>query len=68
MYCTSAKICRACALKPECTRSSYARIVTRSPHQHLIDQIRSYHHTPEYEKAQRKRSVWIEPMFAEAKE
>lgn len=41
--------------------------MTRSPHQSLIDQIRSYHNTPDYETTQRKRSVWVEPMFAEAK-
>lgn len=67
MYRTSAKICQACALKAQCTTSSYARIVTRSPHQAYLDLVRGYHATPAYEKAQRKRSVWIEPMFGEAK-
>lgn len=67
MYRTSAKICQACPLKAQCTTSSYARIVTRSPHQGYVDRVRTYRATPAYEKAQRKRSVWVEPMFGEAK-
>jgi hypothetical protein len=30
--------------------------------------VRGYHETPAYEKAIRKRQVWVEPLFAEAKE
>jgi hypothetical protein len=68
MYRTAASICQACHLKAQCTSSSYARIVTRSPYQHILDRVRHYQNLPAYEKAQRKRSVWIEPMFAEAKQ
>ncbi len=68
MYRTSAKICQTCALKIQCTSSSYARVVTRSLHQHYIDRVRAYHTTEDYAKAQRKRAVWVEPMFAEAKQ
>ena len=68
MYRTSAKICQACHLKSQCTTSSYARVVTRSPYQTYLDRVRYYHTTPAYEKAQRKRSVWVEPMFGEAKQ
>jgi len=68
MYRTSAKICQACHLKPQCTTSSHARVVVRSIHQEYIDRVRRYHTTPAYHKAQRKRSVWVEPMFGEAKQ
>ena len=68
MYRTSAKICQTCQLKAQCTSSSYARIVVRSIHQDVLDRVRQYHTTSAYQKAQRKRSVWIEPMFGEAKQ
>jgi hypothetical protein len=29
--------------------------------------VRGYHETEGYQKAMRKRQVWIEPLFAEAK-
>jgi hypothetical protein len=45
-----------------------ARIVVRSIHQDILDRVRQYHATPAYHKAQRKRSVWVEPMFGEAKQ
>src|SRR5205807_3483191 len=30
--------------------------------------VRAYHHTEAYKKAYRKRSVWVEPLFAEGKD
>jgi hypothetical protein len=68
MYRTSPKICNACPVKAECTTSRYGRVVRRSVSQDYIDRVRTYHATPAYQKAIRKRSVWIEPMFAEAKQ
>lgn len=68
IYRTSAKVCQACPIKSQCTTSSYARVVKRSIHQCFIDRVREYHTTSDYHKAQRKRAVWIEPMFGEAKQ
>ncbi len=68
MYRTSPKICNACPVKPECTTSRYGRVVRRSIFQDYLDRVHAYHTTPAYHKAMRKRSVWIEPMFAEAKQ
>jgi hypothetical protein len=31
------------------------------------DRVRAYHATAAYRKAIRKRAVWVEPLFAEAK-
>ena len=33
----------------------------------VLDRVRSYHDTEGYAKAMRKRQVWVEPLFAEAK-
>jgi hypothetical protein len=32
-----------------------------------LEQVRAYHTTEAYAKALRKRQVWVEPLFAEAK-
>ena len=33
-----------------------------------LDRVRGYHQTEPYAKAIRKRKVWVEPLFAEAKD
>jgi Transposase DDE domain len=33
-----------------------------------LDRVRGYHTTEPYAKAMRKRQVWVEPLFAEAKD
>ena len=33
-----------------------------------LEKVRGYHATEAYQKAMRKRQVWVEPLFAEAKE
>jgi hypothetical protein len=33
-----------------------------------LERVRAYHQTLAYEKAMRKRKVWVEPLFAEAKD
>jgi hypothetical protein len=34
----------------------------------FLDRVRDYHATDTYAKAMRKRQVWVEPLFAEAKD
>ena len=51
----------------ECTESSRGRIVHRSLYAEYLDKVRGYHATEAYKKAMRKRQVWVEPLFAEAK-
>jgi hypothetical protein len=41
--------------------------VSRSFDEAYLDMVRAYHLTEPYKKAMRKRKVWVEPMFAEAK-
>jgi hypothetical protein len=33
-------------------------------HEEYLDRVRGYHTTEAYKKAYRKRSVWVEPLFA----
>jgi transposase len=59
--------CNACPLKPECTPGDSGRVLMRS-FEELLERVRAYRGTAPYEKALRKRKVWVEPMFGEAKE
>jgi transposase len=59
--------CNACALKAQCTTSANGRQIKRSFDEAYLDRVRGYHTTEPYRKAIRKRQVWVEPLFAEAK-
>jgi Transposase DDE domain len=60
--------CNACPLKAQCTPSNQGRQVHRSFHASYLERVRGYHQTKAYQKAMRKRKVWVEPLFAEAKD
>lgn len=60
--------CRDCPLRGRCTESKQGRIVWRSTHAELLDQVRARHDTRAFEKAMWKRSTWLEGLFAEAKQ
>jgi len=60
--------CNACPVKAKCTTSNRGRIVHRSLYAEYVEKVRAYHATEAYKKAVRKRQVWVEPLFAEAKE
>jgi transposase len=60
--------CNACPLKTQCTPSSHGRGVHRHFAEPYLERVRAYHQTVAYEKAMRKRKVWVEPLFAEAKD
>jgi hypothetical protein len=51
-----------------CTKDPKARWVSRSLEEEYLERVRAYRDTEPYRKALRKRSVWIEPLFGEAKE
>ena len=67
-YRAEAAICNACPRKAECTPSDQGRAVHRSFHAEYLERVRGYHETEPYKKAMRKRKVWIEPLFGEAKQ
>jgi hypothetical protein len=60
-------VCAACSLKPRCTTNKNGRSLRRGPGEEYIDLLRAYTQTEPYQKAIRKRKVWIEPLFAEGK-
>jgi len=67
-YRADAKVCDVCLVKDECTGSKSGRHIFRSFYQEYIDKVKAYHETEAYKKASRKRSVWVEPLFGEAKD
>ena len=67
-YRAKPSICNACELKVRCTTSERGRVVYRPFEEDLYDRVRGYRGTYPYEKALRKRKVWVEPLFAEAKD
>jgi len=68
VYRAEAATCNACPFQASCTASDHGRIVHRSFFEEYLDTVRTYHATEVYRKAMRKRQVWVEPLFAEAKE
>jgi transposase len=67
-YRADAATCNSCALKAKCTRADSGRLLRRSFDEHYIERVRAYHETEACKKAMRKRQVWIEPLFGEAKQ
>jgi DDE family transposase len=55
-------------VKEACTPGTQGRSVHRSFHAAVQERVRAYQQTPAYEKALRKRQVWVEPLFAEGKQ
>ena len=68
VYKPKAEVCNACPVKEECTGSKSGRHIFRSFFQEYLDKAEDYRQTEEYQKAMRKRSLWVEPLFGEAKE
>ena len=67
-YAAKASACNACPLKSKCTKRARGRWVSRSLEEEYLERVRAYRETEAYRKALRKRSVWVEPLFGEAKE
>jgi hypothetical protein len=68
IYQAPAGACVTCAFREQCTTSPRGRRVGRSLDEAALDRVRGYHATELYAKAMRKRKVWVEPLFAEAKD
>jgi transposase len=68
LYRADPVICNACPVKAACTGSDHGRMIHRSFFADSVEKARGYHATEAYQKAMRKRQVWVEPLFAEAKE
>jgi transposase len=68
IYQAPARACAACAFRAQCTTSPRGRRISRSLAEGYVERVRAYHDTEPYAKAMRKRKVWVEPLFAEAKD
>jgi transposase len=67
-YAAKASACNECPLKSKCTKGPKGRWVSRSLQEEYLERVRAYRETEPYRKALRKRAVWVEPLFGEAKE
>ena len=67
IYQADAAVCNACPIKSQCTASQNGRQVFRSFFASYLDKVKGYHRLPAYKRALRKRKVWLEPLFGEAK-
>jgi transposase len=68
IYAAPPGACRACKLRARCTTAQRGRRIGRHLDEAYLDRVRGYHTTEPYAKAMRKRQVWVEPLFAEAKD
>jgi transposase len=68
VYRADAATCNRCPVKVHCTNSRSGRHIFRSFYQDYLDQAAAYRTTEAYQKALRKRLVWVEPLFGEAKQ
>jgi hypothetical protein len=55
-------------MRPRCTDNKTGRQVLRQRDERYVDRVKSYRGTFAYEKALRKRRVWVEALFGEAKD
>ena len=67
-YRAKAGTCERCSLRSDCTTSKTGRQILRHFDEEYVDRVKGYRGTFLYEKALRKRRVWVEPLFAEAKD
>jgi transposase len=68
LYRAPPTICNVCPVKAFCTPSEHGRTMHRSFDAEYLERVASYQETDDYKKAMRKRKVWIEPLFGEAKQ
>jgi transposase len=60
--------CRTCPVMAQCTPVKHGRTISHTIYKIYEDRVAAYQATPAYQKAMRKRQVWIEPKFGEVKQ
>jgi hypothetical protein len=55
-------------MRARCTDNKTGRQLLRHLEERYVDRVKGYRGTFAYEKALRKRRVWVEPLFGEAKD
>jgi IS5 family transposase len=68
LYRARASACNACPVRDQCTTSEQGRLIRRSFHEEYLERVQGYRDTPAFKRAMRKRSIWVEGLFAEAKQ
>ena len=71
LYQAPTEECQACPIRSQCTDSTEGRKLNRPFAEEYRERVRGYqryHTTAAYQKAMRKRQVWVEPLFGEAKD
>jgi transposase len=68
IYQAPTEACQACPIRSQCTDSTEGRKLNRHFDEEYRERVRGYHTTAAYQKAMRKRQVWVEPLFGEAKD
>jgi hypothetical protein len=69
IYQASVLACRPCPVRDHCTTAQgKGRRISRSYFQDALDRAEALRETPDFAKALRKRAVWVEPLFGEAKQ
>ena len=68
LYRADAQDCNVCPAKAHCTAGTTGRALSRPFAQAYLDRVRAYHDTEAYQKAMRKRKVWVEPRFGDLKQ
>jgi hypothetical protein len=68
LYRANPAICNSCPVKSQCTTGDTGREIRRYFDEEYVERVRAYQSRPAYQKALAKRKVWVEPLFAEAKQ
>ncbi len=69
IYQASVRDCRPCPVRQHCTTATRkGRRISRSFFQEDLDRAVALRKRPDFAKAIRKRAVWVEPLFGEAKQ
>jgi transposase len=67
-YAAPTAVCAACPIRVRCTDSTGGRRLNRPFDEDYRERMRVLEGTAVYQKALRKRQVWVEPLFGEAKQ
>lgn len=68
LYRAPKKTCDACSVQDQCRTGRKGRSISRKFCEEYIELVEAYQQTEAYQKAMRKRKVWPEPLFGEAKQ
>ncbi|MBA2442865.1 MAG: IS1182 family transposase [Rubrobacter sp.] len=67
-YVADPEVCNSCLLKSGCTNGKSGRAANRNFDEEYFEKVEAHYELEAYKKAMRKRKVWIEPLFGEAKQ